>query len=609
MPASPPNPGAHIANKSLQALKHLKAAVALVWQSSRNWTIAGILILFVQGLLPLFSLYMLKLTIDIVSTAIQSPTPAPPLLQTMTLILLLGAVNLAATLLSSLSAIVSEHQAQKTSDHVYDLIHAKSIQIDLEHYESPEYHDTYHRAQQEAPFRPPQIVRGLAQLGQTSLSLVAVSALLLTFHWLIAAALILAVLPGIVVRIRYANRMHRLQSQQAQNERRAHYLHWVLTGDLHAKEVRLFNFGDIFRDRFRRLRRQVRQEKLGIARRRAIAETAFGTVSTLAIYGSLAVVVSWVLRGDLTIGDLVMYYQGLHRCQTYLREMLSALAGLYENTLFLSHFHALMDLTPTIARPSRPRPVPTTGDIRFDAVAFQYPGTSRKVLDGLDMTIRDGEHVALVGENGSGKTTLVKLLCRLYDPQSGVVRLGGLDLRGMDPVELRKGISIIFQDYAKYHLTARENIWIGDVAASPEDDRVAEAARTAGAGELIQTLPEGLDTPLGKWFKDGEELSVGEWQKIALARGFMRDARIIVLDEPTSALDPGAEHEVLKQFKEMTRGKTALFISHRLSTARLADRIFVMKSGRIVETGDHDALMKTDGHYARLFNCQAQYYR
>ena len=595
--------------KVFRALRHLKDAVALVWQSSRNWTVAGILILFVQGLLPLVSLYLLKLTIDTVSAAIRSPADAPALFQTMTLVLLLGAVNLAAAFLSSLAAIVSEHQSQKTSDHVYDLIQAKSIEIDLEHYESPEYHDTYYRAQQEAPFRPTQIVRGLAQFGQAGISLAAVSALLLTFHWLIAAALILAVLPGIVVRIRYANRMHRLQNRQARHERRAHYLHWVLTGDLHAKEVRLFNFGDIFRSRFRNLRRRVRRERLDIARQRAIAETAFGAVSTLAIYGSLAVVTSWVLRGGLTIGDLVMYYQGLHRCQGYLREMLSALAGLYENTLFLSRFHSLMELTPAISCPSRPRPVPSAGDIRFEAVRFAYQRTDRTVLDDLHMTIRDGEHVALVGENGSGKTTLVKLLCRLYDPQKGIVRIDGADIRELDPAALRKGISIIFQDYARYHLTARENIWIGDVEASPSGERVSEAARMSGVRDMIRTLPRGLDTHLGKWFKDGEELSVGEWQKIALARGYMRDARIIVLDEPTSALDPAAEHGVLNRFKEMTRGKTALFISHRLSTARLADRIFVMKSGRIVEEGGHDALMAKNGFYARLFDCQARYYR
>lgn len=595
--------------KVFRAVRHLKDAVSLVWQSSRNWTVAGILILFVQGLLPLVSLYLLKLTIDTVSAAIQSPADAPALSRTITLVLLLAAVNLVGTFLSSLAAIVSEHQSQKTSDHVYDLIQAKSIEIDLTHYESPEYHDTYYRAQQEAPFRPTQIVRGLAQFGQAGISLAAVSALLLTFHWLIAAALIIAVLPGIVVRIRYANRMHRLQNRQAQHERRAHYLHWVLTGDLHAKEVRLFDFGDIFRSRFQHLRRQVRREKLDIARQRAIAETAFGVVSIMAIYGALAVVVLWVLRGGLTIGDLVMYYQGFHRCQGYLREMLSALAGLYENTLFLSRFQALMELKPVISRPSRPRPVPTAGDIRFKAVHFAYPGTDRTVLHDLHMTIRDGEHVALVGENGSGKTTLVKLLCRLYDAQKGVVSIDGVDIRELDPAALRKAISIIFQDYAKYHLTVRENIWIGNVDASPEDDRVIEAARMTGAHDLIRTLPQGLDSPLGKWFKDGEELSVGEWQKIALARGFMRDARIIVLDEPTSALDPAAEHDVLKHFKAMTHGKTALFISHRLSTARLADRIFVMKSGRIVEAGDHDALMKTDGHYARLFNCQALYYR
>jgi ATP-binding cassette subfamily B protein len=247
--------------------------------------------------------------------------------------------------------------------------------------------------------------------------------------------------------------------------------------------------------------------------------------------------------------------------------------------------------------------------IAFDHVSFQYPTGTREVLEDISLTIRPGEVVALVGENGSGKTTLIKLLCRLYDPASGIITLDGIDLRQLETTALRREISVIFQDYAQYHLTARENIWFGNVALPPDQERIAAAARHAGADEVIAGLPQGYETILGKWFEDGEELSVGEWQKVALARAFLRDAQIIVLDEPTSALDARAEYEVFKKFRQLAAGRTVILISHRFSTVRMADRIFVLEGGRIIESGAHDELVRLGGTYARLFETQAQYYR
>jgi len=411
--------------------------------------------------------------------------------------------------------------------------------------------------------------------------------------------------------LKYAGQTYRWQRQRTPAERQSWYFHWMLTGDVHAKEIRLFDLGSLFMGRFRDLRQQLRRERLEIATRRSIAELVGQASATIAIFGSYAFIAYRTVQGAITLGDLVMYYQAFQRGQGFLRDILSGLAGLYEDNLFLSNLHEFFELKPKVVEPLHPGPVPCpmqTG-IAFDHVSFRYPTGIRKVLEDVTLTIRPGEVVALVGENGSGKTTLIKLLCRLYDPTSGIITLDGIDLRRLETTALRRGISIIFQDYAQYHLTARENIWLGNVVLPPDQERIVAAARHAGADEVITGLPQGYETILGKWFENGEELSVGEWQKVALARAFLRDAQIIVLDEPTSALDARAEYEVFKKFRQLAEGRTVVLISHRFSTVRMADRIFVLEDGRIIESGAHDELVRRGGTYARLFETQAQYYR
>ena len=479
------------------------------------------------------------------------------------------------------------------------------------YYESARYYDTLQRAQQEAPFRPTHIVNGLVQVGQNGISLVAMAALLFLFHWIIAAILFVAVIPGIAVRLRYAGKMYRRQREQTSTERQAGYLNWILTGSSHAKEIRLFDLGPLLAGRFRDLRRKLRREKLEIAARRSLAELVAQTSATVAIYGAYAFIAYRTVQGTITLGDLVMYFQAFQRGQGFLQEMLSGLAGLYEDNLFLSNLYEFLDLKRKVIEPAHGSPIPQpmkTGVV-FDHVGFRYPTGSRKVLEDISLVIRPGEVVALVGENGSGKTTLIKLLCRLYDPVDGNITLDGTDLRQFETTALRRNISVILQDYAKYHLSARENIWFGNTALAPDHERIVAAARQAGADDLIAALPHGYETILGKRFEDGEELSIGEWQKVALARAFLRDAQIIVLDEPTSSMDAKAEYAVFQNFRQLAAGRTAILISHRFSTVRMADRIYVLKDGSITEGGTHEELIHRGGTYARLFETQAQYYR
>jgi len=572
---------------------------------------ASLALLVVQGTLPLLSLYLTKLVVDAVTTALATPDKGAAFGQVALLIGLTGGVALASALCRSIAGLVSEAQGQVITDHMSDLLHAKSIEVDLEYYESAQYYDKLHRAQREAPYRPVRIVNGLVQVAQSGISLLAMAVLLFSFHWGIAAILFAAAVPGLFVRLRYAGQTYRWQRQSTPTERQAWYFHWLLTGDAHAKEIRQFDLGSLFRQRFRDLRQQLRREKIEIATRRSIAELVAQASATVAVFGSYAFIAYRTVQGAITLGDLVMYYQAFQRGQSFLREMLSGLAGLYEDNLFLSNLYEFLELKPKVVEPLHPRPIPQpmqTG-LAFDQVSFQYPAGTREVLEDVSLTIRPGEVVALVGENGSGKTTLIKLLCRLYDPTNGTITLDGIDLRQLETTALRREISVVFQDYAQYHLTARENVWFGNVALPPNEERIAAAARHSGADEVIAKLPQGYETILGKWFEDGEELSVGEWQKVALARAFLRDAQIIVLDEPTGALDARAEHEVFRRFRQLAAGRTAILISHRFSTVRMADRIFVLEGGKIIESGSHDELVRLGGTYARLFETQAQYYR
>jgi ATP-binding cassette subfamily B protein len=572
---------------------------------------ARVLLLVVQGILPLLSLYLMKLVVDAVNTGIVASNKGAAFNHVVILIGLAGAVTLFSNLCDFLAGLVNEIQSQLVTDYMYGLLHAKSIEIDLEYYENSQYYDTFHRAQSEASSRPNSVLNKLVQIGQNSVSVVAIAGLLVSLHWAIVAVVIVAVIPNILVRLQYAGVMYKWQRQKTMAERRANYFHWMLTMDWHAKEIRLFELGTLFARRFRQLRHQLHREKLKITTQNSVRQLVSQITSTLAVFGVYGFIAYQTVQGAITLGGLVMYHQAFQRIQSAFQGILGDLAGLYSDNLFLSNLYEFLDLKPKIADPPHPEPVPRPMQIgiAFNQVSFRYATSTRQALEDITLTIRPGEVVALVGENGSGKTTLIKLLCRLYDPTEGCITLDGIDLRQFKLTDLRREISVIFQDYTKYHLTAQENIWFGNIDSPPEPEEIAVAARRAGADEVIDSLPQGYETVLGNWFEKGEELSIGQWQKIALARAFLRDSQLIVSDEPTSALDPKAEYEVFQRFRLLLKDQAAILISHRLSTVRMADRIYVLEKGRIVEGGTHEELMRLGGTYAHLFAMQAQNYR
>lgn len=591
-----------LTRKALRALR-LGRALRLVWNASPGAFVASAGFWVVLGVLPPLTLLALKWLVDALAA------PGEPS-RALVAVGILGGLALLTAWCQSLSGFLSEAQGQRVADHVAEILHAQSLSLDLEYYDDARYYDVLHRAQQEAPYRPFRVVSGLTRVAQGGLALAGTAALLLSLEWTLALVLFASALPGVAVKIRASRALYAWRRARTEDERRAWYYQSVLIDGAYAKEARLFGFGGTVRGWFRELRARLRGGHEQLLRRRAAGDLAAQALGVVPVFAALGYLAAGTVAGRHTLGDLVLYYTAVQRGSVFLQELLSGLASLYEDNLFLSSFEEFLALPMRVRDPERPEalPQPIREGLVVESLRFRYARSEARALDGVSLAIRPGEVVALVGENGAGKTTLVKLLCRLYDPEEGRILLDGVPIDRFEVRKLRRLVTAAFQDHARFNLTVRENVVLGDVEAPMDEARLGRAARLAGATPVIDRLPGGYAALLGHWLEGGHELSVGEWQRIALARTLWRDAWLVILDEPTSAMDSEAEGRFWEGLRPALEGRAALLISHRFSTIRQADRIYVLEGGRVAEEGRHEDLVARGGTYARLYDAQARFY-
>lgn len=590
-------------------MSYLPRTLALVWRATRGWTAAWICLLVAQGVLPSAVVYLTRPLVDSILAAASSRDDWTRVRHALLLVAAMAAVLLLTEILRSISSWVRTAQSELLQDHITDLIHQKSVDADLAFYESADYHDHLHRARSDAYHRCRAMVESLGSLFQNGITLVVMAGVLASFGPWLTIGLIASTLPALYVVIRYNLRLYQWRQRHTADERRAWYYDWLLTDAENAAEIRLFGLGDRVTRAYRALRLQLRSESIQLAKGQSLAELGAGVLALLISAAAVASVGWRAIRGLITLGELALFYQAFRQGLQLARTSLEDVGQLYANSLFLGNLFAFLALEPQIKDPPSPRPVPVRprGGIKFIDVTFRYPGSRLAALDRFNLAIPAGRMVAIVGPNGAGKSTLLKLLCRFYDPEAGRIEIDGIDVRDLPLQDLRRLMTVLFQQPVHYNDTVGDNIAFGDVGSSADAAEIRAAAEAAGADEIVRRLPQGYASLLGRSFADGTELSVGEWQRIALARAFVRQAPILMLDEPTSAMDPWAEADWLNRFRSLSAGRTALLITHRLTTALRADVVHVMANGQVVESGGHEQLLARGGLYAQSWFAQMGY--
>ena len=587
----------------------LKRTMALVWQASRWWTVAWIALIMLQGVLPAAVVYTTKWVVDAIAGAVGAGVGDPldalrPLLPPA---VIMATLLLLQQLLSGVQNLIRTHQSALVQDHTKNLIHNKAAEVDFAFYESSDYYDQLEQANSQTA-GPVSLLSGFGVLVQSLITFLSMAAILITYAWWLPLVLLVSTTPAFAVVVYHRRILHEWWKDTTEIRRLNRYYDMVLTAQRSAAEVRAYRTGDFFRDLYQVLSERLRNENLMLQRKHMFRRLSTGALS-LAVMGATMAWIAWrAVVGQATLGDLALFYQAFNQGQSLMSSVLNNVGKIYADVLLIEHLFAFLDQKKELHDPPTPVAFPQEikQGIRLSNITFAYPGTDRPVLKNFSLDIPAGKTIAIVGENGAGKSTFIKLLCRFYDPNAGSVSVDGIDVREFRQEELRRNISVMFQFPVEYQLTARQNIVIGDLGKKASQAEIEAAATGAGAHDTVMKLPKTYDTQLGRMFANGAELSGGEWQRIALARAFLRDGQVLLLDEPTSFMDSWAELDWMKRFKNLAAGRTAVIITHRFTTAMKADLIYVMDAGEVVESGSHADLVQQGGRYAASWHAQMQ---
>jgi ATP-binding cassette subfamily B protein len=590
------------------ALGNLPSFLKLVWSTSPSLTAATALIRIVRSAIPVSILYVGKLIIDQVVHLSRGAADDHTWL--WELVAIEFALAILSDALGRASALIDSLLGDLFSNYTSIKIMEHAAILDLEQFEDSNFYDKLERARQQTIGRTVLLSQVLSQL-QDLITMFFLAAGLVVFNPWLMVILFVAVLPAFMGEAYFNDQTYSLGRRQTPERRELDYVRYIGASDETAKEVKLFDLSRFLIDRFRQLSQKFYQDNKGLAIKRSLWGTAFSFFGTLGYYGAYVFIIYKTIQGKISIGDLTFLAGSFRQLRTLLDGILSRFTAVSQGAIYLKDFFDFFQIQPTIFPSTKalPFPDPVKQGFVFENVGFKYVNSERRAVHNLSFTLAAGEKLALVGENGAGKTTLVKLLARLYDPTEGRILLDGHDLREYNLAELRKNVGVIFQDYIRYQMTVSQNIAVGNIDEKENRELIMQSAKKSLADRLVQNLAGKYDQALGKRFNQGVELSGGEWQKIALARAYMKNAQLLILDEPTSALDARAEYEVFQRFAELTKGKTAVLISHRFSTVRMADRILVLDKGELLELGSHQELLQQGGRYAELFNLQARGYQ
>jgi ATP-binding cassette, subfamily B, bacterial len=588
-------------HKSIYHLSALIKSLKFISQKSKKLLFANIVISAFQGIIPFVIIYLIKWLIDSL-TLVSQHSDKPAISQFLTmLVIVTGAAFLMSSVLGLLNGYYRERLSQSVSNFIYKLIHTKHVSLSMAYLEDSDQQDKIHRAIQEASYRPNKLLSEAMALITAIVSWLIIMAVFIKINWIIFFLLIIAVTPGFIVRLYFTGKLFKLNKSNSTKEREAFYYNRILTSIPFAKEIRLFGLGNFFNSRFYAIQNELHHKKNKILRKRLWLDILAQTFTVLLIFIAFAYIVSLAIQGVLSAGTVVLFFLVFQRGFTVLKELFQSLAGLFEDNVFLNDFFDFLNL-PSLQKSDSDNGLESLKKgISIKNVSFKYPSSQRMALESVSVELPAGKTTALVGANGSGKTTLVKLLCGFYAPDKGQILFDDADISGIRPENLRKSITAVFQDFALYNLTAAENIVLGDIEKPMNPDEIKNAAKNADMADVIEHLPNGYNTLLGNLFEKGEELSIGQWQKMAIAKAFYRNTPFLIMDEPSSALDSETELHLLQNLRKLSKDKTVLIISHRFSSIKWADHIYVLDKGKVIESGNHQELMEMKKEYFRMY--------